>query len=52
MEALGIIAGNGEFPLIAAQAARHGGIEQIVAVAFEGETDPAIVQHADTVTWI
>ncbi len=52
METLGIIAGNGEFPRILAAAARASGVTRLVAVAFEGETDQAIEEHADTVTWI
>ena len=52
MEALGIIAGNGDFPRILATAARAQGAARIVAVAFEGETLPVIAQHADTVVWV
>ncbi len=46
--ALGIIAGNGEFPLILAREAR----QPTVAVAFEGETSPEIEKLAGEVEWI
>jgi DUF1009 family protein len=52
MEALGIIAGNGEFPVILAQAARRQGVRRLIAAAFEGETSPEIEKLADEVEWI
>ena len=51
MEPLGIIAGNGEFPLILARAARQQGC-RVIAAAFTGETQPAIDQAADEVEWV
>ncbi|MBM3859166.1 MAG: DUF1009 domain-containing protein [Verrucomicrobia bacterium] len=48
---LGIIAGNGEFPLLFARAAREQGLPT-VAVAFEGETDAQIAQAANEVEWV
>jgi len=48
---LGIIAGNGEFPLLLARAARQQGLHT-VAVAFEGETNPDITQAADETDWV
>ena len=50
--ALGIIAGNRKFPQIFAQEARRSGIKRLVAVAFEGETDPAIASLVDHVEWM
>jgi DUF1009 family protein len=48
---LGLIAGNGKFPLIfAAEAKREGYF--VVAVAHRGETDQAIERVADEVVWI
>lgn len=47
-DALGIIAGNGEFPLILA---REAG-QPTIAVAFEGETNPEITKLAGEVEWI
>lgn len=52
MEPLGIIAGNGDFPLILARSARHIGVGLIVAAAFDGETNSEIEQLVDQVDWI
>lgn len=49
---LGIIAGNRELPLLLAREARRAGIERLVAVAFEGETDPALASLVDETEWI
>ena len=51
MNSLGIIAGNGEFPLILARAARAQG-HRVVAAAFEGETNAGIEKVADEVEWV
>jgi DUF1009 family protein len=51
-EKLGIIAGNGVYPRLLADSARKAGVKKITAVAFTGETDPAIAQHADAVEWL
>ncbi|MGA2410151.1 MAG: UDP-2,3-diacylglucosamine diphosphatase LpxI [Candidatus Binataceae bacterium] len=48
---LGLIAGNGVFPLDVARAARREGIA-IVALAHQGETDPALAAIADAISWI
>jgi len=48
---IGLIAGNGVFPLRFADAARRAG-RRVVAVAHEGETDPSIADHCDSVTWV
>ena len=52
MEPLGIIAGNGDFPLILARSARQLGGGRTVAAAFEGETKAEIDGAADEVEWI
>jgi DUF1009 family protein len=52
MEPLGIIAGNGDFPLILARSARQLGAGPIVAAAFDDETNPEIDRLADHVDWI
>jgi DUF1009 family protein len=52
MEPLGIIAGNGEFPLILARSARQLGGGRTVAAAFEGETKTEIDGAVDEVEWI
>jgi UDP-2,3-diacylglucosamine hydrolase len=48
---LGLIAGNGVFPVEVAAAARRRGLK-IVAVAHLNETDPALNAHVDEITWI
>ena len=49
---LGIIAGNGVYPRLLADAARKAGAKKIIAAAFTGETDPALAQHVDLIEWI
>jgi DUF1009 family protein len=49
---LGLIAGNRQFPLTLARQARLAGIQRLVAVGFEGETDPAIESLVDDLVWI
>lgn len=51
MERIGLIAGNGTFPLEFARTARAEGCE-VVAVAHEGETDPALAGDVAACTWI
>lgn len=48
---IGIVAGGGQFPLLFAEAARKAGRE-VVVVAHEGETDPALTDLADRTYWI
>jgi UDP-2,3-diacylglucosamine hydrolase len=51
MRKLGLIAGNGKFPLIFAEEAKRQGVF-LVAVAHRGETPDAIEGIADAVTWV
>jgi UDP-2,3-diacylglucosamine hydrolase len=51
MPRVGLIAGNGRFPLIFARTARAQGVE-VVAVAHEGETLPELAGDVDAITWI
>ena len=51
-EVLGIIAGNGVYPRLLADAARKAGVKKIVATAFSGETDPALAQYVDAIEWL
>src|SRR6266704_5002186 len=51
-DVLGIIAGNGVYPRLLADAARKVGVKKIVAAAFTSETDPALTQHVDLVEWM
>jgi DUF1009 family protein len=52
MEPLGIIAGNGEFPLILARSARQMGVGRIVVAAFDGETKPEVRDVVDEIEWV
>lgn len=52
MECLGLIAGNRRLPLLLAQQARRMGVRRLVAVAFEGETDPALAGLVDEIVWL
>ena len=51
MKKLGLIAGNGKFPLIFAAEAKRAGYS-VVAVAHRGETEEQLNEVADEVTWI
>jgi len=51
-ESLGLIAGNRSLPLELAREARHAGVKRIIAVAFEGETDPALAELVDDIVWL
>jgi UDP-2,3-diacylglucosamine hydrolase len=51
-DTLGIIAGNGVYPRLLADAARKAGVKKIIAAAFTGETDPALAQHVDIIEWM
>jgi DUF1009 family protein/predicted dehydrogenase len=42
-QVIGLIAGSGQFPLLFAHAARQAGVK-VVAVGFQGETDPALAK--------
>ena len=48
---IGIIAGGGQFPLMAADSAKKQGIG-VIAVAFEGEADPDLGERVDEIVWI
>ena len=50
-EKIGLIAGKGQFPLLFAEAAKGLGLE-VVAVAHQGETDPALESLAHECFWI
>lgn len=51
-EPLGIIAGNRSLPLELARHARQLGVRRLVAVAFDGETDPALASVVDEIIWL
>jgi UDP-2,3-diacylglucosamine hydrolase len=48
---IGLIAGNGRFPIIFADNARKLGL-LVTAVAHEGETEPELERHVDRIHWI
>lgn len=52
VETLGLIAGNRNLPLVLAREARRLGVKRLVAVAFEGETEPALAQLVDEIVWV
>ncbi len=52
VDTLGLIAGNRSLPLELARAVRRAGVKRLVAVGFEGETDPALAELADEIVWI
>jgi DUF1009 family protein len=52
IDAIGIIAGSRSLPLVFARQARSLGVKRLVAVAFEGETDPALAALVDEIEWL
>jgi DUF1009 family protein len=52
LHALAIIAGNGVYPRLIADAARKAGVKKIVAAAFTDETDPILEKHVDVLEWM
>jgi len=51
MDKIGLIAGNGTFPIAFARAAKQKGM-QVIAVAHEGETMPELAQWVDALFWV
>lgn len=51
MQRVGLIAGNGRFPLLVARSARSQGIE-VIAVAHDGETLPDLTEFVSAITWV
>lgn len=47
-----MIAGNRSLPLELAREIKRAGVRRLVAVAFDGETDPALAQIVDEIIWI
>lgn len=52
IQTLGLIAGNRSLPLELARHAKRGGIKRLVAVGFDGETDPALASLVDEMVWL
>jgi DUF1009 family protein len=51
MEVLGIIAGGGQLPLVAASEARAQGL-RVVVVAIREEADPRLADQVDAIHWV
>jgi DUF1009 family protein len=52
LDSIGLIAGSRSLPLEFARLARAAGVKRIVAVAAEGETDPALAPLVDDIVWL
>jgi UDP-2,3-diacylglucosamine hydrolase len=52
IESLGLIAGNRSLPLEFSRQARAAGVKQLVAVAFENETEPELAKLVDEIVWL
>src|SRR6516164_9362211 len=52
LESIGLIAGSCTPPLDFARLARAAGVRRIVAVAAQGETDPALASLVDEIVWL
>ena len=52
LDYLGIIAGNGVYPQVLAEAARSAGVKKISAIAFTDETDPKLKELVDQIDWL
>lgn len=52
IQTLGLIAGNRTLPLLFAREARRLGVNRLVAVAFEGETNPELAPLVDEIVWL
>jgi UDP-2,3-diacylglucosamine hydrolase len=50
LDSLGIIAGNGRYPILLAEAARARGVKRLAVVGFSGETAPEMEKLADDYT--
>jgi DUF1009 family protein len=51
-DTVGIIAGNGVYPRLLADAARRAGVKRIVAAAFTDETDERLAAKVDEIHWM
>lgn len=51
MEKLGLIAGNGRFPILFAKGAKENNVP-VIAVGIEGEASPEIEQYVEKLYWI
>src|SRR6478735_1134092 len=49
---LGLIAGSRSLPLVIAEEARAQGVQKLVAIGFEGETEPKLASLVDEMIWL
>jgi DUF1009 family protein len=52
IDTIGLIAGNRSLPLEFARQAKSQGVKRLVAVAFEGETEPGLAALVDEIVWV
>lgn len=52
VQTLGIIAGNRSLPMVVAKQARALGVQRLIAVAFEGETNSDLTGLVDEIAWL
>lgn len=52
IETLALVAGNGTYPFATVRGARTAGVKRIVVVGFENETDVALANLVDDMTWL
>ncbi len=52
IDTLGLIAGSRSLPFMLARQARAMGVKRLVAVAFDGETDPGLADLVDDIVWL
>ena len=51
MRKIGLIAGNGQFPIIFSKALK-GRKVKVIAVGFKGETHENLKEHVDKIFWV
>lgn len=51
-DSLGVIAGNRNLPILLCEQARRMGVRRLVAVAFDGETNPDLARFVDEIVWL
>jgi len=52
IDTLGLIAGNRSLPILLARQARAMGLKRLIAIGFEGETDPTLQEFVDELVWL
>lgn len=52
LEKIGMIAGNGVYPVTFARAARAAGVGSLIVTAFKGETEASLAEDVDVMEWM